>query len=290
MLTAYLCESSVYVECAAPVYIRRHWSAYIASNDLSYSVDPAVRQSSEVRCHRGVGPNDYTVIITLYFVQLPGCVTVFAMEVDPAPPPLKGHSRQFSAHARCGQTAGWTKMPPGVEVGLGLGDCVRWGPSSPRKKGTAPPTQFSAQVYCGQTAGWMNSEDATWYGSRLWPRPHCVRRGPTSPCERDTAAPSFRPMSVVATVAHLSYCWALVLDFSARAQTAPVDRFRRSIRQWSAFWGRDETAAHLEGQIAKKKNLEAWIGVLKPKSRNLHRPIIELTVSITSLQPNFAQR
>jgi len=30
--------------------------------------------------------------------------------------------------------------------------------------------------------------------------------------ERGTALPpSFRPMSIVATVAHLSYCWALVL-------------------------------------------------------------------------------
>jgi len=25
---------------------------------------------------------------------------------DPAPPPLKGHSPQFSANVRCGQTAG----------------------------------------------------------------------------------------------------------------------------------------------------------------------------------------
>ena len=31
------------------------------------------------------------------------------------------------------------------------------------------------------------------------------------PPERGTVAPSFRPMSVVATVAHLSYCWALVV-------------------------------------------------------------------------------
>ena len=30
--------------------------------------------------------------------------------------------------------------------------CVTWGPSSPRKKGTAP-AQFSAHVYCGRTAG-----------------------------------------------------------------------------------------------------------------------------------------
>ena len=39
---------------------------------------------------------------------------------DPAPPPLKGHNPQFSAHVRCGQVAGWTKMPLGMEVGLGV--------------------------------------------------------------------------------------------------------------------------------------------------------------------------
>jgi len=40
----------------------------------------------------------------------------------PSPPPLKGHSRQFSGHVRCGQMAAWIKMPLGIEVGLGPGD------------------------------------------------------------------------------------------------------------------------------------------------------------------------
>ena len=75
------------------------------------------------------------------------------LDWDAAPPPLKGHSHQFSANVRCGQTAGWTKMPLGMEVGLGPGNCVRWGPSYPLKKGTPTPIQFLADVYCGQTAG-----------------------------------------------------------------------------------------------------------------------------------------
>jgi len=37
----------------------------------------------------------------------------------PRSPPLKGIAPQFLAHVRCGQTAGWTKMPLGMEVGLG---------------------------------------------------------------------------------------------------------------------------------------------------------------------------
>ena len=39
----------------------------------------------------------------------------------------------------CGQTVGWIKMPLGTEVGLGLGDVVLGGPSSPSLKGTQPP-------------------------------------------------------------------------------------------------------------------------------------------------------
>ena len=51
-------------------------------------------------------------------------------------------------------------------------------------------------------------EDATWYGSRPPRRPHCIRRFPALR-ERCTAPPpTLRPMYIVATVAHLSYCWA----------------------------------------------------------------------------------
>jgi len=64
----------------------------------------------------------------------------------PSPPSPKEVQPQFSANVRCGQAAGWTKMPLGIEVGLGSGDCVRWGPSYPQKKGTPTPTQFLAHV------------------------------------------------------------------------------------------------------------------------------------------------
>jgi len=49
--------------------------------------------------------------------------------------------------------AGWIKVPLGMDVGLGPGDCVRWRLRSPFQKGAEPPPQFSAHVYCGQTAG-----------------------------------------------------------------------------------------------------------------------------------------
>ena len=51
-----------------------------------------------------------------------------------------------------GQTAGWTKMPLGMEVGLGPDNFLFDGdPAIPRKKGTSTPTQFLAHVY---SAGW----------------------------------------------------------------------------------------------------------------------------------------
>ena len=49
-------------------------------------------------------------------------------------------------------------------------------------------------------------EDATWYGSIDIGAGHIVLDGFRALLERGTAPPpSFRPMSIVATVAHLSY-------------------------------------------------------------------------------------
>jgi len=65
------------------------------------------------------------------------------------PPPLEGHSPQFSAHVRCGQMAGWIKMPLETEVGLGPGDFVLDGDPASRHP-------ILTHVYnCGQTSGWM---------------------------------------------------------------------------------------------------------------------------------------
>jgi len=64
----------------------------------------------------------------------------------------QGHSPQLSAHVRCAQRAGWTKMPLGMEVVLGRGDIVSDRDSAPTKSGHSP--LFSSHVYCGQTARW----------------------------------------------------------------------------------------------------------------------------------------
>jgi len=57
----------------------------------------------------------------------------------PSSPSLKGHSPQFLAHVCCGQTAGWIKIPLGMEVGLVPGHNVLDGdPAQPPQRGTAP--------------------------------------------------------------------------------------------------------------------------------------------------------
>jgi len=121
-----------------------------------------------------------------------------------SPLPDKGAEppERFSVHVYCGQTAGCIKMPLGMEVGLGLRDIVLdVDPATPQKKGTPTPTQFLAHVHCGQMAGWLKRPLGTEVdlGSG-----HIVLDG--VPAKGAQPPPSFRPMSIVATVAHLSYC------------------------------------------------------------------------------------
>jgi len=55
-----------------------------------------------------------------------------------------GGAPQFSDHVYCGQTAGWTKMVLGMEVGLSSGDFALDGDPAPPfpKKGAEPPPNF----------------------------------------------------------------------------------------------------------------------------------------------------
>jgi len=66
------------------------------------------------------------------------------LDGDPAVPPPKGHSPQFSAHICCGQMAAWIKISLGVELGLGPGDFVLdWDPVAPSPKvGRSPLSNF----------------------------------------------------------------------------------------------------------------------------------------------------
>ena len=68
--------------------------------------------------------------------------------------------------------------------------------------------QFLAHVCCGQMAGRMKTP----LGTEIDLSPgHIVLDGVPSPAKQHSS-PLFSPMSVVATVAHLRYCWALVIS------------------------------------------------------------------------------
>ena len=68
------------------------------------------------------------------------------LDGDAAPPPLKGHSPQFSSNVRCGQTTGWMKTPLGTEVDLGPGQIVLDGDPAATAKGAQQPPLFG---HCG---------------------------------------------------------------------------------------------------------------------------------------------
>ena len=105
-------------------------------------------------------------------------------------PKKEGTGSQFSAHVRCGQTAGWINMPLGMEVGLRPGDIVLDGdPAPPPQKGSTAAPQFQP-MYCGQTAGWMKMPLGRDVG--LGPGDILLDRDPTPPQKRGTA-PIFGP-------------------------------------------------------------------------------------------------
>ena len=118
--------------------------------------------------------------------------------------PQKGRSpTQFLAYVYFGQTASWIKMPLGTEIGLGLFDIVfDVDPATSGKKGHTHTTQFLAHAYCGQMAGWMKTP----LGTEVDLGPVNTVLDGSQLSRKGHSSPSFRPMSIVATVAHLSYC------------------------------------------------------------------------------------
>jgi len=105
------------------------------------------------------------------------------LDWDPAPPPLKGQSPQFSAHICCCQMGARIKMSLRTEVGLDPSDIVL-------KRGQRPP--ISAHVYCDRTAAWVKMQLGMEIGLGLG---HIVLDGDTiSPSQNvDTASPIFGP-------------------------------------------------------------------------------------------------
>ena len=81
--------------------------------------------------------------------------------------------------------------------------CVTWGPS--------PYPQRPNPIFglCLLRPNGCMDQDATWYGGRPRARPtrYCVRCGSSYPQKKGGTSPHpIWPMSIVAMVAHLSYC------------------------------------------------------------------------------------
>ena len=95
-------------------------------------------------------------------------------------------------------------MPLGTEVNLGPDDFVLDGVPAPPLKGAKPPVFGPCLLW--PTAGWMKTP----LGMELDLGPgHIVLDVDPAPPPRKghlSLPPSFLPMSIVATVAHLSYC------------------------------------------------------------------------------------
>jgi len=95
-------------------------------------------------------------------------------------------------------------MPLGTEVGLSSGDFVFDGdPATTRKIGTHTPPIFGRCLLWPK--GWMD-EDMPLATEVNLGRGHILLNRVPALRERGIAATSFRPMSIVAMVAHLSYC------------------------------------------------------------------------------------
>ena len=123
------------------------------------------------------------------------------LDGDPAPHKRGTAAPTILAHVCCGQSAGWTKMPLGMEVGLGPGHILLdVDPAAP--KGHSP--QFSAHVCCGRTAGWIKVPLGTKVG--LGPG-HIVLDGDPAPPMKRGHGPQFSVHVYCGqTVADLSYC------------------------------------------------------------------------------------
>jgi len=115
----------------------------------------------------------------------------FVFDGDLAPQKKGTAPHPILARVYCGQTAGWIKIPLGTEVNLGPGDVVLDGVTD-------------LHVYCGQTAGCIKILPGTEVD--LGPGHIALDGSPAPPRKGHRPSPSFRPVSIVATVAHLSYC------------------------------------------------------------------------------------
>jgi len=130
-------------------------------------------------------------------------VQVTVLDGDPAPPPQKGTELPIFSPCLLWPN-GWMDQDDTWHGGgpQSRPHCARWGPSYlPQKGGRASIFDpFLLWPNC-----WVH-QDATCYGGRPQPSRLCVTWRPSFPSPKMVGAPNFRPMSIMATVTHLTYC------------------------------------------------------------------------------------
>ena len=93
-------------------------------------------------------------------------------------------------------------MPLGMEIGLSPGDFLLDGDQTPSPKGGGAP-KFAAHVYGGQTGRWTKMALGMEVGLS---QGDFVLDGTQPLPNKGAEPPNVRPMSIVATVVHLSCC------------------------------------------------------------------------------------
>ena len=123
---------------------------------------------------------------TCYSFRSNVCKTVRPMLSDFCLPCMSSPVCLSATLVYCGQTAGWIKIKPGTQVGLGPGLIVLDGNPAARhpQRGTASPI-FGP--YLLWPKGWMD-HDGTWHRGGTRSRPHYARWGPSSPPQKGGGA------------------------------------------------------------------------------------------------------
>ena len=152
-----------------------------------------------------------------------------------SPLPKKGAEPQFLAHAYCGQTSGWIKMPLDMEEGLGPSDFVLDGDAAlpAQNGGGAPLPNFRPMRIIAKRLDGSRSYLAWRY--RPQPRrPYGVRWGPSlSPKRGQSPLPNFWQISIVQTAGCTKMPLGMELglspaDFVLDGDTAPSPKRGRS--------------------------------------------------------------
>ena len=103
--------------------------------------------------------------------------------------------------------AAWIKMPLGMELGLGQGDCVIWEPAPLPKRDRSPSPKFSAHVYWGQTVGWIKMILGMELG--LSPGDFVLDGNPVRPL-------NLRPVFIIVIMISLEHCTVVIGSFNVK--------------------------------------------------------------------------